>query len=482
MIHQVAAISDQDVEELEKLARNFPYCQTAHLLIAKASYDQGNMLSNQKLRKAAAYAINRHLLKKLIYTTQTAVVLTEINPVTAELELNVAEPETAPVEESTLIKETSPVEAEMVTEFLLPAPKSDYTNEPVTSEIPADLISAPESSSTPVSETEISAEEAPLSDSKETPEPSIDNIPDYELNIPAQTSEISQVTNEIPTDEPEKFSHDSEPGHDPIVSAPEPESTFSWSELDDLLQVQNLTRPSLLANETPDIPSIPTPDATEIPASDLVLPPAEPQNIPVIRYELEAADEPEEVALEQTLARFDSYLFKPEKDEPLVGDLKPATPEEFIYEVYTRNSLGYWMGSSRLGEVLQVKDELTTSTPLQFYPDLILEYSKQNYLTPTDPPPVTKVSRQLEIIDQFLKANPKLKSFAPDKVRPESHDDLAFKSTKNTKNLASENLANIMVQQGKIKKAIKIYEHLVLKIPEKRAYFTAQIEKLRNLI
>ena len=119
---------------------------------------------------------------------------------------------------------------------------------------------------------------------------------------------------------------------------------------------------------------------------------------------------------------------------------------------------------------------------MQFYPDLILEYSKQNYLTPTDPPKVTPANRQFEIIDQFLKANPKLKSFSNEKMRAEPQDDLAFKSTKNTKNLASENLANIMVQQGKIKKAIKIYEHLIVKIPEKRAYFATQIEKLRNQI
>ena len=67
------------------------------------------------------------------------------------------------------------------------------------------------------------------------------------------------------------------------------------------------------------------------------------------------------------------------------------------------------------------------------------------------------------------------------KIKTESLEDLSSKSTKIKKNLASENLANILVQQGKIKKAIKIYEHLILKIPEKKAYFVSQIEKLQKL-
>ncbi|RZK48834.1 MAG: hypothetical protein EOO59_16640, partial [Hymenobacter sp.] len=61
-----AALSGADVRELEQLAQAFPYCQTAHLLLAKAAHDQGSMLAGQRLRRAATYATNRALLRQLI--------------------------------------------------------------------------------------------------------------------------------------------------------------------------------------------------------------------------------------------------------------------------------------------------------------------------------------------------------------------------------------------------------------------------------
>ncbi|MDX5437092.1 MAG: hypothetical protein LPK03_07850, partial [Pontibacter sp.] len=69
LIQQIASISDQQTEELEKVAATFPYFQTAHLLLAKSAHDKGSMLSTQRLRRASAYATNRQLLKQIIYTS-----------------------------------------------------------------------------------------------------------------------------------------------------------------------------------------------------------------------------------------------------------------------------------------------------------------------------------------------------------------------------------------------------------------------------
>ena len=47
-------------------------------------------------------------------------------------------------------------------------------------------------------------------------------------------------------------------------------------------------------------------------------------------------------------------------------------------------------------------------------------------------------------------------------------------------NNLSENLAIIYKNQGKTKKAIEIYEKLILKFPEKEAYFATRIEDLKK--
>lgn len=57
---------------------------------------------------------------------------------------------------------------------------------------------------------------------------------------------------------------------------------------------------------------------------------------------------------------------------------------------------------------------------------------------------------------------------------------LIEKSVKTDIGLVSETLADLLVSQGKNKKAIKMYEQLSLKFPEKSAYFAAQIEKLMS--
>lgn len=46
--------------------------------------------------------------------------------------------------------------------------------------------------------------------------------------------------------------------------------------------------------------------------------------------------------------------------------------------------------------------------------------------------------------------------------------------------LVTENLAAILVRQGKKDKAVEVYKKLILKIPEKKAYFATQIEELQK--
>ncbi|MDR2085099.1 MAG: hypothetical protein LBP67_08925 [Bacteroidales bacterium] len=59
-------------------------------------------------------------------------------------------------------------------------------------------------------------------------------------------------------------------------------------------------------------------------------------------------------------------------------------------------------------------------------------------------------------------------------------DEASLNSDIDNEEVVSETLAKIYVRQGKIDKAIKIYQQLCLKMPKKNRYFAAQIEKLKT--
>ena len=62
----------------------------------------------------------------------------------------------------------------------------------------------------------------------------------------------------------------------------------------------------------------------------------------------------------------------------------------------------------------------------------------------------------------------------------ENASDLSASSSAFQDDVATENLAEIMLKQGKTDKAVNLYEKLMLKYPEKKAYFAQKIEQLKN--
>ncbi len=91
-----------------------------------------------------------------------------------------------------------------------------------------------------------------------------------------------------------------------------------------------------------------------------------------------------------------------------------------------------------------------------------------------------KPASQMEIIERYITSEPQL-SVKPEAFAPGNEiQDLSKPSVVHRKNAVSENLAVILARQGKKAKAIEIYELLILKYPEKRAYFAAQIGLLQN--
>ena len=77
-------------------------------------------------------------------------------------------------------------------------------------------------------------------------------------------------------------------------------------------------------------------------------------------------------------------------------------------------------------------------------------------------------------IDEFIKNEPSIS-----RPKAEFYDPVskAKESVVDNENIVSETLAGIFYDQGHLQKAIKIYQKLSLKYPEKSSYFAALIKK-----
>ncbi len=106
--------------------------------------------------------------------------------------------------------------------------------------------------------------------------------------------------------------------------------------------------------------------------------------------------------------------------------------------------------------------------------------SSKETKTTSKKPPSRKKENQIQLIEKFIKNEPRLER--PGSLSDESNiqEDLANKKLKQSDKFLTETLAKLLIKQKKYNKAIDIYEKLKLKFPKKTAYFASQIEKIKE--
>ncbi len=91
----------------------------------------------------------------------------------------------------------------------------------------------------------------------------------------------------------------------------------------------------------------------------------------------------------------------------------------------------------------------------------------------------TSTAKQSALIDEFLQKNP---TISPNKEHIKGKNtNLATKSTQESDSLMTETLAQIYLDQGLYNKAIKAYEILSLKNPQKSSFFAQRIAQIAEL-
>ena len=373
LIQKASSITDLQTAELEKVAHAFPYCQTAHLLLAKSAYDKGSMLSTQRLRRAASYATDRQLLKRVIYTSPVQAPEFDEAAILEEQTIVKKFEETATIDQPEIIVDESITESETIIEE---APEISQDN----------------------NETETIVDTESLLEEQTIEEETI--FTETELNPTESVTDEEQIENQA----------------DAVASlVTEPVAT-SDAELADLLTISSLnTSFTALLTQTPD-PEI-TEESLATDNSQLL------HDTEAALQEIEL--QPEAIISQETIV--DAPPVAPALvSNADVSEVKTAhNPEDAqvnynfdeIDRMYAEDALGYWMGSSRMGEQLQLKNDYTRPKPYAFHPELILEYNKTHELEKAIQPATNILSEQLDIIDQFLKLNPRLKTMANIKLK-----------------------------------------------------------------
>ncbi len=379
------ALTGADVRALEQLAEAFPYCQSAHLLLAKAAHDQGSMLAGQRLRRAATYAANRSLLRQLIELPEPAILLAR--PVAAQ--------------------------ADNLASAALPL---------------APLVAAPIPASEPIQ-----------------PESTLVTLPEDKPN---------QTIGPSPT--PIAEAVDAEPA----VAPTQPQEPAA----------EQLTLP----HDEPAPPPVPVEDELP-PQAPPIRPPAE-----AIAAHLEfglAPAEPAEIIAYQLPELLEPLGFPQEAEQSV------ATPRLPAFSGLAGVSYAPSEGS-RLGFCL-VATEAAPELPASSLPPADEFFAPDAALLAhlAAHQPAAPKATSLDLINSFLKRTPaparRRSAPLPGAPEPDDQTDLSVRSTRTEPDLASESLAKILARQGKTERAIAVYERLMVKQPEKMAYFAAQIESLR---
>jgi hypothetical protein len=166
-----------------------------------------------------------------------------------------------------------------------------------------------------------------------------------------------------------------------------------------------------------------------------------------------------------------------------------ASDRKFLFKLITENVIAYEKPNGieiRIEpkeetqiEKIKVEKELEIGKPLQFTKKETHSFSEWLALTKTKKIDRTKNKNSGNLIEKFIKEEPTISK--PKKEEFFSPIKSARESLIENKEIVTETLARVYLEQGYLDKAITAYKKLSLKFPQKSSFFATQIKLIYDL-
>ncbi len=423
------SVDSKQLQELESMVGNFPFCNLGHVLVAKGNHDQELSTAKDKLKQAASYSSNRTKLRSLIHATPKKVDIPALK-----------EDQTAVTE---VIEEKKKLEDS-------PKPSPEAKIEP-------SEIKTPENESIEVIEENTES----VSETTNTHPTPTENSPDVstlswpKFGVPDQTVKSNTESLE-------------ENNLDNTTSEVKKEAVeLETKDILEIVEEIDISKPSITetTNKSEPLVELDIELSTDTPS---ILKKSESQEI-LDALNAITGDTPKELEFEQP-SNFD-YLS--EVSNINLDNLLPkvdfseeeAQPEENIEPLIPGAlDMAYGIQDSKSGEAAYSWNEL--------------QGKGENELT-NPPEKMESSNTEKDIINSFLKKNPKIKS-VKELSKTEEIQDLSKANSSKFGRAVTETMANIYLAQGNVKKAKGIFEKLILLFPEKKAYFAKKLREINE--